>query len=63
MKKIFCLILGVTIAFSMTSCMPPRRETEAEKRAKILIEEDNAKLDAIIEKSKALETADETNID
>ena len=63
MKKFLCFILCLITVFSLTSCLPPRRETEEEKRIKQLIAEDMAKLDAIIEKNKEAETMEETIAD
>ena len=56
MKKFICLMLSIVIVSSMTSCMPPRRESEAEKRNKQIIAEEEAKLNEILERSKAAET-------
>lgn len=61
MKKFLCFMLCMLTVFSLTSCLPPRRETEAEKRTKMIIAEENAKLDAIIAKDKAAETEEEKN--
>lgn len=56
MKKFLCIMLGMITVISMTSCMPPKRETEAQKRSKQIIAEEMAKLDEILEKSKMAET-------
>ena len=62
MKKFLCLILGAIIALSMSSCMPPRRESEAEKRNKQIMAEENAKLNEILQKSGETETAEEETV-
>lgn len=56
MKKFFCIILGVITVMYMTSCAPPKRETEEQKRMKQIIAEEMEELEKILEKSKMAET-------
>lgn len=55
-KRIFCLIMGVFTAFSITGCTPIRVETQEQKEMKQKMKEELAELDEILAKSKTEET-------